>query len=166
MFHALGNLVSRAWPLLLGAWIALLIVTARMAPSWEKVAEGGQFAFLPLDAPSNRGKELFKKAFPNEPLGSSAVLVLSRENEQLVEQDKTFIEHDLKPRLMRIAEEEGGLAGPASAGSPDATQPKSIIARVQTLNDKGIGTFLVSEDKKATLGKIKRCQEPFRLLLS
>jgi uncharacterized membrane protein YdfJ with MMPL/SSD domain len=147
MFQTLGNLVSRAWPLLLVVWIVLLLVVTRMAPPWDEVAEGGQFAFLPADAPTIRGKELFKKAFPNEPLGSSVVLVLSREKEQLLDQDKNFIEQDLQPGLNRIAEEEGGLADASS----NAAQSKSVIARIQTLNDEGIGTFLVSDDKKATL---------------
>ena len=128
MFQLLGNLVSRAWPLLLGVWIVLLLVVMRLAPRWEDVAEGGQFAFLPADAPTNRGKDLFKKAFPNEPLASSVVVVLSRDTEQLLDQDKTFVEQDLKPGLLRIADESGGLANPDA--SSKATQPESIIARV------------------------------------
>src|SRR5947209_641802 len=79
MFRHLGNAVSRAWPILLVAWIILLIGTSLVAPAWDKIVKDGQFAFLPSDAPSRRGERLFKEAFPDEYFGSSIVLVLSRE---------------------------------------------------------------------------------------
>src|SRR5437868_14989375 len=99
MFHALGKLTTRAWPLLLGAWVAVLIALVLAAPPWDAVAESGQSAFLPADTPSNRGRELFQAAFPDEPLGSSIVIVLGLENEGLRDEDRAFIDGSLKPGI-------------------------------------------------------------------
>lgn len=88
MFHFLGKLVARVWPALLAAWILVLIVMMLIAPPWAEVAESGQFSFLPKEAPSIRGKELLKAAFPNEVFGSNVVVVLSRADERPIYENR------------------------------------------------------------------------------
>src|SRR5216684_7865746 len=109
MFSLLGKLVARAWLPCLAGWLLLLFTMRLIAPPWDEVAESGQFSFLPKDVPSNRGKDLFKAAFPRQWMGSNIVLVLSRQDEIPIYEDKDFIERDLKGGLLQIAEEEGGL---------------------------------------------------------
>src|SRR6266567_4162204 len=96
MFSLLGKLVARAWLPCLAGWLLLLFTMRLIAPPWDEVAESGQFSFLPKDVPSNRGKDLFKAAFPKEVMGSNIVLVLSRQDEITIYEDKDFVEHDLK----------------------------------------------------------------------
>jgi RND superfamily putative drug exporter len=161
MFGLLGQLVSRVWPVLLAGWIIVLIWTQLMAPPWDEVASSGQFSFLPKDVPSNRGKELFKAAFPKEPMGSNIVIVLSRQDEVPIYEDKDFIERDLKTGLLEIAEKEGGLADDYSYSVTETESSKtrrsetndrrSPIARILTLSEEGKGTLLVNGYQNATL---------------
>src|SRR5437870_5926936 len=156
MFQVLGNLVVRAWPLWLIGWIVLLAAMWLAAPPWDEVAESGQFSFLPKDVTSNRGKDLFKAAFPRQWMGSNIVLVLSRQDEIPIYEDQDFIERDLKGGLLQIAEEEGGLADEdgnraIQPTSSSAAPHRSVIARIQTLNDEGSGALLVNGYQNATL---------------
>ena len=170
MFRFLGNAVVRLWPLLLVAWIGVLIVARGSAPEWTNVVTDGEFEFLPDSSPSLRGERLFKKAFPDDVLSSSVVIVVRRVRKALLEQDKDFIENTLKPRLEKIANDAGGLAhrqnepsdseedGSAgdSESSKQASGPEdrgdpSIISRVRTFNDDVIGPLLNSEDEKSSL---------------
>jgi RND superfamily putative drug exporter len=159
MFQFLGKMVARGWPLLLAGWIVLLVAIYLAAPPWDEVAESGQFSFLPKDVPSNRGKELFKSAFPKELMGSNIVVVLSRQDEVPIYEDKDFIERDLKGGLVEIAEEQGGLAGsgraervnaPVTGVMIDPARP-SPIARIRTLSDEGSGALLVNGYQSAAL---------------
>jgi putative drug exporter of the RND superfamily len=134
MFRFFGRMVVWGWPLWLVGWIALLLAMRHFAPPWDEVAESGQFSFLPNDAPSIRAMDLFKAAFPNELAGSNVVIVLSRDDERSIYEDKDFIEHDLRQGLIQIADREKGR-----------------IARIRTLNDEGSGALLVNGYQNATL---------------
>lgn len=163
MFQRLGTFVCRRWPWLLVAWIATLIVLVLIAPEWHTVVKDGEFAFLPDDAPSRVGESEFLKAFPDDMRASTIVIVVRRESseEGLIDQDFEFVSNVLVPRIIEIAEEDGGLAWTEVDSPPDnteATPPsdsegekRSIIARVRDHSDKGIGSLLLSEDKQASL---------------
>jgi RND superfamily putative drug exporter len=166
MFATLGRLVRRAWFLFLAAWVALLAGTQLAAPPWQQVAQDKEFAFLPKDAPSRVGEEMFAKAFPQDHLASNIVLVLHRGDAgpATVDRDVDFIENDLYPGLVNIAKEEGGLADqPPPADEPlfgdEGDQPpkpapppkRSIIARIRTPAAPGTGALLVSQDRQVLL---------------
>ena len=136
MFRTLGNIAVRAWPVLLLAWVAVLIVTSIVAPAWDKVVKGGQFAFLPADAPSRRGDELYKRAFPDEYFGSTVVLVLCREAGEILDSDRQFISQVLTPKLDDLALAE---------------QTDPVISQILTSENSDAGALLVSPDKKATI---------------
>src|SRR5262249_44272975 len=153
MFRLLGQTVRRAWPFLLAAWALVLALTYRAAPPWEEVARDREFGFLPADSPSRQAAEVFKQAFPEEPLGSPGAPVLRppRSGPAALNRDLKFIDPFLRPGLLGIAKEEGGLAGEtASEQDPFATEPgeekRSIIAGVRTPNALGTGPLLVSPD--------------------
>src|ERR1700730_16473723 len=146
MFSLLGKIVTRFWPLLLGAWLLGLGVSWRLAPPWDQVTKSGDVSFLPDDASSRRGQQLFKKASPDEYVDSSIVLVLSREDSSgLLEQDRKFIAENLTPTLKKMAAEQESARG-ASSGPED-----SLIARVRAPEDQGVGALLRSRDKRAAL---------------
>jgi RND superfamily putative drug exporter len=136
VFHSLGRLIVRIWPLLLGVWVAVLAGVWAASPPWDAVAESGQFAFLPADSPSIRGQDLFRTAFPAEPLGSSIVLVLSLPGDGLRAEDRAFIDNALKAGLKRLQEAE---------------ESPPIISRIRAPTDPGTGPLLVSEGRKAAL---------------
>jgi RND superfamily putative drug exporter len=163
MFHALGRIVSRAWLLLLAAWVLLLIFSRIAAPPWGDVAQDKEFAFLPADAPSRRSEEVFARAFPEDKLASSIVLVLQDSNSEAghLDRDLKFIDDDLEPGIYQIAQAEGGLVGEEPASEEplfsDESQPapppkpRSIIAHIRTPNAPGSGALLVSPDGRGLL---------------
>jgi len=165
IFHFLGRVVRRAWPLLLVLWGVLWFVTWRQAPPWDQVAQDREFAFLPDAAPSRRAAEVFARAFPEEISASNIALILFRSDNEPghLERDQKFIEEVLRPALLKIAEAEGGLAGDRASVPEDeplfdgdggkAAKParRSIIANILTPNGLGYGPLLVSEDGRALL---------------
>lgn len=160
MFAMLGRSVARAPLLYIAFWIVLLACTWLAAPSFKDVAEDRGFGFLPPDAPSRLGEELFKQAFPDDPLTSNVVLVVSRPDPQTKNAAdlKKFIEDRLEPDLRQIAEEEGGLAPDTPVreslepeAEPAPARPTSIISRIRTPNAPGTGALLISPDGDAAL---------------
>src|SRR4051794_25751204 len=106
VYRYLGQIVRRAWPLLLAGWLLLFFVTWYFAPAWNDVAQDKQFALLPADSPSRRAEEIFIRAFPEDHLASNIVLVLHREGSDSgrLDEDLKFIESVLEPGLRKIAE--------------------------------------------------------------
>src|SRR5438309_4266190 len=140
MFPFLGKIVARLWPLVLAAWILLLAGTWWLAPAWDDVTLGGDVNFLPEDALSRRGEELFKQAFPKEYFGSSVVVIAFRESGELGQADKKFIDQVLTPALKKMTAQETGAA-----------RAERIVARIRAPGDKGVGALLLSRDKQAAL---------------
>ncbi len=104
MFERLGHFVSRHWRPLLVGWILALVVLWVVAPSLKSVIRDGDFSFLPKDLPSVQAEQLFKKAFANDLLKSSIVIVAHRETgDGLTDDDKTYIDEKLVPRLSQLA---------------------------------------------------------------
>ncbi|MGE3316558.1 MAG: MMPL family transporter [Planctomycetaceae bacterium] len=141
MFQKLGNLVSRTWPAVLAAWILVLAVLAGIAPTWDEVIRDGEFRFLPDDVPSRQAEELFRRAYSNDLLGSSVVIVVRRESrdEGLLEDDYAFVENVLKPRLERITgykadteEDAEGEPAPDAATAATADPPAPGDATKET----------------------------------
>ena len=105
MFTAIGHIVTRSWPVILAAWAVLLAVTVWLAPPWPNVVLDREFAYLPADAPSREGEEVFKQAFPNQYTPSTLAVIVYREEGPLSCADLDFIEHVLTPGLKHIAKE-------------------------------------------------------------
>jgi RND superfamily putative drug exporter len=161
MFEPFGKLVSRTWPLLLVAWLAVLVGLKWIAPAWKDVAADGEFAFLPKDSASRVAEELFRKGW-DEPLASNVVIVVRRESSPtgLLESDKDFINDVLRTRLEVIADNDRNekirqkQALQPSKSSEDAeesagSEEKFITIRTQF--DKSVGKLLNSEDQQASL---------------
>ena len=162
MFETLGKLVSRTWPLLLVAWLAVLVGLKLLAPPWHEVAVDGEFAFLPKDSLSLVGEELFRKAW-DEPVASNVVIIVRRENSPtgLLDSDKHFIDEVLRPKLERLADEATQLLHEQALllaqrkklaeGDGSAAEAEFETITVRTFSDKSIGRLLNSNDMQASL---------------
>lgn len=151
MFRVLGNTVVRYWQIILTCWVLAVAGISYVAPEWSTVVQNGEFAFLPGDSPSLLGEKLFKRAFPDDLLASSIVVVVRREHgdQGLSPADLTFIEEKLKPQLEEIAKNEGGYS--TEDNGEEGNAKTSNISRIRTYTDKSIGDLLQSEDNKASL---------------
>ncbi|MBL8848889.1 MAG: MMPL family transporter [Planctomycetaceae bacterium] len=150
MFERLGRFVSR-WPLpIAAAWIVVSIVTHATSPDWSRVAQQGEFAFLPADSLSREAEELYRQAFhPPEAaaeagnnarqdiLGSNVVIVVQREDlaEGLTEADFQFISSVLNPGLqaIRITTGPGFATGDQSAYVHDFL--RGVVDDLQSAGD-------------------------------
>ena len=177
MFPKLGKIVCKAWPVILLAWVGLLVCLSSVAPNWKDVIQDGEFAFLPEDVPSRISEAAFQRAFPDDAQASTIVIVLLRDAQEtttdaeagLEPNDLKFITDILVPELEAIAERRGGLAGEIenssdqdsdddpqetadrSDASTDPEKQPSIISRIRSFDDRSIGDLLRSADNKATL---------------
>ena len=148
MFKRLGNHVVRYWRLSLAVWLVLAVcangiltgwlnktgILPVQIPGWVDIAEDGEFAFLPKDMPSIKAEDLFRKAFPNDHLASSVVIVVRHRSTQIDDNDRAFISTLLTPRLEAMQ-----------------VEPNSIIEKVRDFSDNQVGKLLNSADGKATL---------------
>jgi putative drug exporter of the RND superfamily len=138
IFQHLGQLVSRGWAFGLAAWILLLALAIWLAPRWSDVAQDREFALLPSQSPTRLADKEFRKAFPEEPLGSNIVLVLHRATDEpgFLERDRAFIEDVIETRLNELKDDE---------------RFASTIARVRTPSPPGAEAYMISADRKALL---------------
>jgi RND superfamily putative drug exporter len=145
LFENLGSAVERRWRLCLIVWLVAVVWglgTARglftewgyPIPKFKDLVEDGEFAYLPSNMPSLVGERLMAKAFPDDLLMSSVVVVARRETQPLVHEDDAFIEDVLRPRLTALQE-----------ANPD------LVVSVNSARDARMGKLLVSDDRKASL---------------
>jgi putative drug exporter of the RND superfamily len=182
MFERLGHFVSRNWAVLLTGWIVSLALLWWVAPKWDTVLYDGEFHYLPDRFPSRQAETLFTKAFSNNLLGSNIVLVARRDHagDGLLDEDKTYIDETLAPRLSKalgLASEKGASDAAEPSSTPDAAAKEShvppdkavakstkpgqapdsaataepVVTSIRTFSDKEFGQLLISEDQKATL---------------
>ena len=173
MFSRLAAIVVRFWGVWLAGWVLLLLASSWAAPALDDVVTSGEFAFLPQDAPSRRGEDLFERAW-GETVPSRVVIVVSckAEGDRLNQDDRRFIDEVLAGALVELAESLGGLAkegegqeaeeqddekqdkdsGATGVGAGRvALRPRSLINDVRTFTDRKIGKLLESSDGRASL---------------
>jgi RND superfamily putative drug exporter len=160
MFQHLGNFVTRAWAFLLAFWVIVLVAVTVYAPPWSSVAAEGAFSFLPDDAPSRLGEQLFARAFPHDQHSSNVVFVVfdrAQEHDQS-DQQLTFINTVLRPRLDDVVDQLGGYVGGEQEGDqqhslthPVAAHGPPLVASVRTPSDPLIGRLLRSHGHEASL---------------
>ena len=136
MFQAIGQAVVRRGGWLAIAWLVLLVTVWRAAPEWTTVAKQGEFGFLPDATASRQAQKLMNEAFPDAVLGSSVVLVISREatDSTLTDADQSFVNEKLVPRLRELAEHD-----------------TTVFSRIRSSADELVGPLLVSGDGHAVL---------------
>lgn len=145
MFQFLGRISSRHAAIVVAAWLGLLVGSLLLAPPWADVAENGEFAFLPPEAPSRVAEAQFTEAF-DDTLASNVVLVVRRETTEtgLKKTDRDFIREVLIPGLREIAE----LPSDKDSHGDDADH---IVSRLHWFGAKTTGSLFDSDDGQATL---------------
>ncbi|HLJ11706.1 MAG TPA: MMPL family transporter [Planctomycetaceae bacterium] len=149
MFDRLGKIIERRWQAILVVWGLALLAALGMhrkwydtlfhvnVPTWKTVAKDGEFSFLPNEMQSLVGEQLLAKAFPEDLLKSSVVIIVRRYKQPIRPEDEEFIEEVLKPGLEKIRDD-----------------PKLNLDRdlqIMTFSDKRAGRLLVSDDHEASL---------------
>ena len=145
LFESVGSVAERRWRLCLILWLVAVVWgmgTARglftawgyPIPKFKDLVEDGEFAYLPPNMPSLTGERLMAKAFPEDLLMSSVVVVARREAQPLVHEDEVFIEEVLRPRLEALRE-----------ANPE------LVVSINSSRDARMGKLLVSDDRKASL---------------
>ena len=125
MFARLADFVARHWLLILLVWVAIPLGVHLVAPDWDKVAQDGDFAFLPSRMTSVRGEELIRRAFPDLEDESDVVLIVARPSGRLEGADYAVAE--------QLADEFAPKEG-----------AKGLIAAVHSSEDPVVGEKLTS----------------------
>src|SRR5207249_462973 len=115
----------------LAVWAVALAAGWLYAPSWSAVTQVGEVSSLPAKSPSVQADALYRQAFPLEYAPSSMVLLFTRADGPLQEEDKKFIGEEVAPGIGKIAEAD----------------KESLITSVRTLAERRAGALLVSPDK-------------------
>jgi hypothetical protein len=90
---------------------------------------------------SRRGQEVLQSAFPGAASGSSVVLVVYRNGEQLRPTDRQFVQNVLAARLESL-QDPGPTTNPIDTNPAKSSQPaqeRPIVARVRTAGERGMG---------------------------
>ena len=147
MFERLGKTIERRWQIVLVIWLLCFFAAMGVHQKWwngllgwkipdfREAATDGEFAFLPTEMQSLLGEQLLARAFPEDLLKSSVVIVVERRNQPLLDEDHAFIEEVLKPHLEQIRDD-------LDVGN---------TLKIMTREDKRGGKLLDSEDQKASL---------------
>jgi putative drug exporter of the RND superfamily len=171
MYRHIGEAVSRFPVPWIVVWVVFCVAAVSTSPSFLEVWQDGEFAFLPADTPSRQAEDLFRKAFPaadgerfaedrvgtsvqQDPLGSNIVIVLQRDDRRtgLTNEDREFIEDVLLPELEQVKRTTPrGYRYVPTERYPEIPSAEQVIRGISTLQDRRIGTLLVSQDEKATL---------------
>jgi RND superfamily putative drug exporter len=147
MFDWLAKLIERRWQVILILWVVALLAAHGIHQEWYNqflgtniptfrgAATDGEFAFLPPEMQSLEAERLLARAFPEDLLKSSVVIVAHRFQQAIQPEDEEFIEGVIKPRLERIRGDLG-------------LDPK---LQIMTYKDPRGGKLLVSDDQEASL---------------
>jgi len=152
VFSRLGDAVNRTWPLILVGWVVVMLTLRFAAPPWNQVARDGEFSFLPADVPSRRADELFQKAFAQNLMSSSIVVVVSRVGGgELEPADLEFVSEILKARLETIGPAGGNPAVERGGGETSPATERPLISKIRAFDDDFVGSLMMSDDRQATL---------------
>ncbi|HVV98868.1 MAG TPA: MMPL family transporter, partial [Planctomycetaceae bacterium] len=143
MFASIGKFVTKVWPLWIVIWVGAAVALWKFAPSWDDIARGGEFSFLPDNMPSRKAETLLDKAFPNRQVGSTIVVVAHREEGKLTDADRKFVADVVHPDLAKLASKESEHG--------KNTKRNSMVIDLRTPQDKNVGLLLVSPDDQAEL---------------
>jgi len=138
-FFRLGRFVARwRWQVVL-VWILILVALRLVAPPWDSVTFDGDFAYLPNRSPSVIGESLLTRAFPHDNAKSQLVVIISRPDRSLAEED-VFVSYDVARRMKalhgaaafqrtkRLQDEAKSLREKGSTAEADATEQRAELS--------------------------------------
>ncbi|MFO0914008.1 MAG: MMPL family transporter [Pirellulales bacterium] len=116
--------ISRHWLLTIVVWIVVLVLVRQTTPRWDDVTNDGDLAYMPADMPSVRGERLLEEAFPGGRAKSDMVVVMSR-------RDGPIREEDL-PSLNAVAERMFNLLGVAAMQRAELSRQEITAAETRS----------------------------------
>ena len=90
MVLQIGRWIHDARWVVIGAWLAAVLLLRIAAPPWSQVAMDGDLEYLPADTTTARAAELSKRAFPEDRSKSQMLLVFARDDRELSAVDRQF----------------------------------------------------------------------------
>lgn len=107
MFEKLGDLATRRFVWVIGAWIVIAGIVNAVAPALRDVATYDETAFLTADAESIRAAGLLADNWPEDEFGNSGAIVVSRprflraSDIAYVDELETWLRGDDAPEVVR-----------------------------------------------------------------
>ena len=101
MFARLADFVARHWLAVIAIWAAVGATTVMLTPRWDDVTYDGDLAYMPASMTSVKAEQLLEQAFPRRRSKSEMVVLASRENEPLTNEDLRVIDR-LAARLHNL----------------------------------------------------------------
>ncbi|MBI1349052.1 MMPL family transporter [bacterium] len=157
MFFRFGQQVARYWPVVLLVWLGAVVTAGLLAPPLDRVAQTGEFAFLPEDSPSRTAERQFAAAFPDQAQASTIAIVARRAADPLQPADLDFIDDGHAPDTPEadtdlVDQIRAILTTTPPVSTTEAASPaeKSEI-EITTYRDRSVGKLLRSDDGHATL---------------
>ncbi len=78
-----AHLLTRWWQWVIVFWIGLAIALRLIAPSWNRIAQDGDFQFMPSSLPSRVGQKMLDQGFPEHRARSQLVIIAARSDEKM-----------------------------------------------------------------------------------
>ncbi len=131
-----ARFITTYWAWILGAWILFAVLLRWFAPSWDSVAQDGDFQFLPSHLPSRVGQRLLDEAFPAQRARSRLVVIVQRDNGELTNADLA-VAFDIGRRLSQL----GAANITRNLKSKASTNSDEVLAswqHVKTLLDTSV----------------------------
>ena len=109
MFRFIGRITSYHPWAIVGAWLAIAVITGLLAPNWDRNSQDDDIRALPASCASVRGYQLLEEAFPGDIYASNLVLAFERPEGPLTDADYVAIDA-VRQRLEMLRREEPALA--------------------------------------------------------
>ena len=136
MIARLAKFVSRRWPIVILAWLGIVVGLRVAAPRWDDITYDGNLAYLPATMPSVIGEQLLDDAFPHDRAKSQIVLVVAREHSRFTEADAN-VAYDLARRFQN------------HLGAALLDRAKELRQEVSELRDNGKNLHALNAEQRA-----------------
>lgn len=141
LFQRLGQFVVRYRVAILLGWIVLAVCARFAPPHWDDVTLDGDLAFLPPTTPSVLAEKALAEAFPGNEGKSQFVVVISRADTPLSEEDLKFADRLAAPFLNllgRVWLEKEDVAPGAAPDAPTPAERAKETWKEAALSDRGM----------------------------
>ncbi len=130
-----AHLLTRWWQWVIVFWIGLAIALRLIAPSWNRIAQDGDFQFMPSSLPSRVGQKMLDQGFPEHRARSQLVIIAARSDEKMKGAD-IAIPLDIARQFMHASGvatyrrmQEQYKRAPSDQGKP----PSAVMERTDSL---------------------------------
>ena len=142
-----AHYLTQWWPWVIVFWMAVAIGLRMVAPSWNRIAQDGDFQFMPDNLPSRVGQRWLERGFPEHRARSQLIIIVAREKEKLSTADMA-VPLDIARRLAHAT----GLASYQRwAQRQKVVQPASFVDQEPNASQKELQHVLMLLDEAIAL---------------